>query len=428
MRGCFVLSDFNELIRNFDKIRDYMRDFYIYGFKSRNDFNHKSARTYDNEKRRISSYMGEFMKWEYSKSGKKSFISMDCSKIGMNPLYAAWKSKAFTANDIMLHFYILDVLKQKEPISIDALTDALCEQSEHAFDVQTVRIKCAEYVRLGLLTTEKKGKALYYSLSKHNFSTLLTQAPSLLEAVKFFQGCAPLGEIGSFILDNEHKKNDSFSFKHNYVAHTLEDGILLQLLCAIRNNQEIECVSCKKTSLSVHTIGGIPLKIFVSVATGRRYLCVYRTTGRRFFNYRLDHIKSVKILDTNAEADEYRMKLDKNLGRVWGVGFGGTSRVEIVSMKLFINEKTEGYVIERIAREGHGGVLVRVDPNVFIYTKEVFDSSDMSPWIKTFMGRIIQLEGTNRLVIDRFYADIKKMKKMYAVPPQQRNEARECHE
>lgn len=26
---------YNELIKNFNKVRDYMRDFYIYGFKSR---------------------------------------------------------------------------------------------------------------------------------------------------------------------------------------------------------------------------------------------------------------------------------------------------------------------------------------------------------------------------------------------------------
>jgi hypothetical protein len=42
------MAEFNELIRDFKKIRDYMRDFYVYGFKSRNDFKHKSARTYDN--------------------------------------------------------------------------------------------------------------------------------------------------------------------------------------------------------------------------------------------------------------------------------------------------------------------------------------------------------------------------------------------
>ena len=29
---------YSELIKSFEKIRDYMRDFYVYGFKSREDF------------------------------------------------------------------------------------------------------------------------------------------------------------------------------------------------------------------------------------------------------------------------------------------------------------------------------------------------------------------------------------------------------
>ena len=32
------MSTYNELIKNFERIRSYMRDFYIYGFKSRDDF------------------------------------------------------------------------------------------------------------------------------------------------------------------------------------------------------------------------------------------------------------------------------------------------------------------------------------------------------------------------------------------------------
>ena len=39
---------YSELIKNFTKIRDYMKKFYIYGFKTREEFDEKSARSYDN--------------------------------------------------------------------------------------------------------------------------------------------------------------------------------------------------------------------------------------------------------------------------------------------------------------------------------------------------------------------------------------------
>ena len=41
---------YNELIKNFEKIRAYMRDFYVYGFKSRDGYRAKSARSYERRK------------------------------------------------------------------------------------------------------------------------------------------------------------------------------------------------------------------------------------------------------------------------------------------------------------------------------------------------------------------------------------------
>ena len=52
---------YSELIKSFEKIRDYMRDFYVYGFKSREDYTKKSARSYDDERRRIESWLGGYM-------------------------------------------------------------------------------------------------------------------------------------------------------------------------------------------------------------------------------------------------------------------------------------------------------------------------------------------------------------------------------
>ena len=46
---------YSELVKRFAPVRDYMRDFLIFGFKTRADFDRKSGRTYDNERRRIES-------------------------------------------------------------------------------------------------------------------------------------------------------------------------------------------------------------------------------------------------------------------------------------------------------------------------------------------------------------------------------------
>ena len=52
---------YSELIKSFGRIRAYLRSFYVYGFRHRDEFTEKSARSYDNERRRIDSWLGDHM-------------------------------------------------------------------------------------------------------------------------------------------------------------------------------------------------------------------------------------------------------------------------------------------------------------------------------------------------------------------------------
>ena len=105
---------YSELIKNFNRIREYMRDFYVYGFKNRDEFTQKSARSYDDERRRLESWLGDYMKFHHTVDGKNIFLSIDSRVSRHNPLYNAWKTKSFTDGDITLHFIIMDILADAE--------------------------------------------------------------------------------------------------------------------------------------------------------------------------------------------------------------------------------------------------------------------------------------------------------------------------
>ena len=75
---------YSELIKNFEKVRSYMRDFYVYGFKGRDEFNAKSARIYDDEYRRVKGWLEGYMDSYYDESGKKVFISIDSRTLSRN--------------------------------------------------------------------------------------------------------------------------------------------------------------------------------------------------------------------------------------------------------------------------------------------------------------------------------------------------------
>lgn len=83
---------YGELIKKFEKIREYMREFFVYGFKNRDKVGTKSARSYDNERRRIESWLGDSMTFLHSANGKAHFISVDTRKVPSNPLYHAFKA------------------------------------------------------------------------------------------------------------------------------------------------------------------------------------------------------------------------------------------------------------------------------------------------------------------------------------------------
>ena len=44
---------------------------------------------------------------------------------------------------------------------------------------------------------------------------------------------------------------------------------------------------------------------------------------------------------------------------------------------------------------------------------DVYDASEMLPWIRTFIGRIVNLQCSNQFVVNTFYEDLQRMEAMY---------------
>ena len=402
-------NSFSELIKNFDKTRDYMRDFYIYGFKTRNDFQYKSSRTYDDEKRRIESWLGEFIKCSNSKKGKQVFISCDCGQINENPLYNAYRCKSFTKNDIQLHFFLLDILPEDTEnnfMSLNEITDKIINEFNIYFEPQTIRMKLNEYIKEGIIVSKKSGRSFLYAKSGDTFEKFSgNNTEEITDMIKFFSESAPFGVIGNYILKSIKKINDIFMIKHNFIVHTLEDNILLSLCSAIDEKRYVRLENYGKSHKKT-LITGIPIKILVSNQTGRRYIIIYSGSCRRFMSLRLDYIKNVDVLDISENYDYYKEKYNKNSVNCWGTSFGqkrSKDGIEYIKMTLFIDEEKEKFILERLKREGRTGTIIKSEKNIFQYYGEFFDVSELSPWIKTFTGRIMNFETNNTALRNRFY-------------------------
>ncbi len=410
------MSEFKELIKSFPKTREYVRDFFVYGFKTREEFKGKSPRTYDNERRRIESWLSGFVKRDYTEKGKNISLAIDSNLLDTNPLYQVWKTKSFTDNDIMLHFFLLDMLSDTGGMTIEEITDGILNDYEVFFDVQMVRRKCNSYVKEGLLRKEKHGKDLLY-LKNPDFKDTLAQFPMLESALQFYQLSAPLGIVGNTVLDTISSKNETFRVKHSFFVHTLEDEILLELLNAMRQQFSVELMIRGSKSSNESTMLGVPLQIFTSTRTGRRFLCLYLAKSKRFTCVRMDSIKKVQPAELASDYKTLREMLMKNHDHLWGVSFqnGGRTHLETVKLTLHIKEGAEDYILERLTREGKGGTINHIAPDTYTYEKEVFDSNEMLPWLRTFTGRILDIECSASRLKSLFYSDMEAMYQMYDI-------------
>ena len=309
---------YSEVIKNFNRIRDYMREFYVYGFKSRDEFTKKSGRSYDDERRRLESLLGDYMQFRQTSEGKNVFISIDSRISHHNPLYKAWKAKSFTDGDVTLHFILMDIFADsKKPLTIVEIAQNVDEylsefDEPKTFDESTIRKKLKEYVAEGIVLTEKQGKAICYRGAD-------IQEISNVDALDFFSEVAPCGVIGSFLLDKTKEHKENFTFKHHYITGALDSEILCSVFVAMQEKRSITMETINRHKDCVTENHVVPLQVMVSVQSGRQYLMAYTTRFNRITSYRLDYIVSVKIDDVATGYDELRNTFMGMRPRIWGV-------------------------------------------------------------------------------------------------------------
>ena len=413
------MSTYSELIKNFEKIRAYMRDFYIYGFKSRDDYQTKSARSYDDERRRIESWLGDHMSFVRTPEGKSVFISIDSRTIRHNPFYNAWKAKSFTDGDITLHFILFDILHEPSVRhTVSEIMQAIDEkylsgfENPMMFDESTVRKKLKEYCEAGIVVAEKEGRKMYYRRAEN------VDISDLNDALHYFSEAAPCGAIGSFLLDKSESDTDAFTFKHHYITGAIDSGVMAALFTAMREKRAVTISNLSRRRDLPRRNRIIPLRILISVQSGRQHLIAYLPDYNHFQSYRVDYLSNVKLEELTPCFDELRAELDRMQDKMWGVSVKrnkwGEDRLEHVEFTVRIDDNEE-FIVRRLEREKRVGTVEKLDAHTYRFSADVYDSSEMIPWIRTFICRIVQMNFSNRTQENKFKEDLDAMYRMYGV-------------
>ena len=413
------MSSYSELIKNFEKTRAYMREFYVYGFKSRDEYDKKSARSYDDERRRLESWLHDHMGFKRTAEGKNVFISVDSRSATHNPFYKAWKSKSFTDGDITLHFILFDIFADSEaPLTLSEIlekidVDYLSQfDSPMQFDESTVRKKLREYCDEGIVVAIKKGKRSYYK--KADYVTL----PDIRDVLDYFSEVAPCGVIGDFLLDKGEPKPSPFAFKHHYITGTADSDVLAELFLAMNQKRIVTLKNASRKFDEAKEIRLIPLKVFISAQNGRQHLLAYRPDYNSFQSFRLDYISCVKLCEETPRFDELRAALERVQSKMWGVNtvryHGGEIRTDRIEFTVRVGSG-EDYIVSRLEREKRVGMVEQVGEGLYRFTADVIDVTEMVPWIRTFICRITELKCTNREIERKFKHDLNATYRLYGI-------------
>lgn len=412
------MSQYKESVKNYEKIRSFMREFYVYGFKSRDEYNEKSARSYDDVRRRIESLMGEYTGFRRTPSGKNVFISLDSRLSLHNPFYKTLKAGSFTDGDITLHFILFDILHSPAvKLSLNEITEEIDGYLKDfpeplVLDETTVRKKLDEYNRLGIIEKEKSGKRVLYSRKNDG------EVPEMRAMLNFFSEAAPCGVIGSFLLDKWEKRDEFFNFKHHYITSAVDSSVTAALFTAMRNKSIITVTNVSRRRAEAKRIRIIPLRLFISVQNGRQHLLAYQAEYNIIKAFRVDYLSDVKEEEPSPRFDELREKLDEMQKRMWGVSLNrrgfDDNKLHHIEFTVKI-EDGEEYMISRLQREKRIGFVDKTGERTYRFTADVYDSAELIPWIRTFICRIDSLYISDKATENQFKEDIEEMLRMYNI-------------
>ena len=89
-------------------------------------------------------------------------------------------------------------------------------------------------------------------------------------------------------------------------------------------------------------------------------------------------------------------------------------RLEHVEFTVKV-EDNEEFIVRRLYREKRVGTVEKLDEHTYRFSADIYDSSEMIPWIRTFICRIVQMNFSNRTQENKFKEDLDEMYRMYGV-------------
>lgn len=164
----------------------------------------------------------------------------------------------------------------------------------------------------------------------------------------------------------------------------------------------IESCSSKGNNISFRVL---PLKIYVSTQSGRRYVMCWFFKAHRIIFCRLDNLERVLEAKPVRDYAKFYAMAEQMEQHLWGVsmnrGPAAADALEHVELVVRISSD-EPYILQCLEREKRCGRVEKTDAEHYRFVADVHDAGEMLPWLRTFIGRIESFSCSNKAVEEKF--------------------------
>ena len=416
------------LIRDYNNIRKILRDVYIFGCYSKEDFKKEgiSPRKYDNEQMRIRSYLAEgFIHRKTVNRKAIMYCTYHMEDGSRNYMAETYRNKTFTVLDIMSYFFVLQLLSDGQEISLGELLDKIPENNEdNIFTKDNLRQKMEELVSAKLVNVVKEGHNVKYALADDIWSKISdSELQNIYLFLDFLMNTSPF-ELPFYFLRNKLRlymeadrgiymdNSDSImQYKHDHLFNVVDNEIMLDVLRAIKNKIQIRVkVRSEGNDVAFSTI---PAAALHDSTYGRQYVICYSEEKDSVSMVRLDRIVSLESEGKVSEKLIAKIEKAMNVTKTcWCTSIGNGEPEEVIIDFIFDEEK-ENYVLRRLERESHGADIKRLRNGRYRMTIMVNDPREMIPWIRSFGERAMVVSSGDSHIEDRIRDDWKKAVEKY---------------
>lgn len=391
------------LIREFNDIRELLRDMYIYGCRGREDFDAIDIGTskYDLERKRLAAYLPEHFLHCRGKQ-KIWYCTYQPLEQPDNSMAEVYRNASFSMTDIIVYTDVLQILQGRASgMSVSDIYGNIREKHKNApITEATLRNKLQELERAGLVVSERKKKLRCYSLNTDiwkDFSD--SQLLKLYRYLDFLKNVHPF-EMPYFLLQKKLglylecernvtlRKEAPFLYRQNHLIDVLDNEILLELLKAVKGNRLIE-LQCKHTFFGEFVRRVIPVAVTHSSRDGAQYLlgCEWNQGEERELlpsRQLLSTIRSVTVLgETPTEKKQEAVKACDRVS-TWFVAPHACGEPQEVVIEFTLDENRDRDIIRLLQEGNHGGRLERTVPGKYLFKILVSDAGEMYEWIMSF--------------------------------------------